>query len=36
MEGRPDLFYDGLHPNLEGYEVIRSVVEPLIQECMKR
>lgn len=36
MEGRPELFYDGLHPNLAGYEVIRGVVVPLIEECKRR
>jgi acyl-CoA thioesterase I len=36
MEGRPELFADRIHPNLAGYEVMLSVVQPAIESCQRR
>jgi acyl-CoA thioesterase-1 len=33
FDGKPELFQDGLHPNEQGYQLMRGVVQPLIDSC---
>ncbi len=34
MAGRPELFPDTLHPSAAGYEIMRGVVTPIIDDCL--
>jgi lysophospholipase L1-like esterase len=36
MEGKRGLFGDGIHPNQAGYQVMLTVIEPVLQECDAR
>lgn len=35
MAGRPELFPDTLHPSAAGYEIMRGVVAPIIDDCLE-